>query len=153
MYDRNTSKVLNIRTERCYCSIRFTLFILEADYKFFARKVIRPFAAVHKKDIENEVRAINKLCQSLHPNIVQVFHHGYLKRDSAFYFMDMELCDFTLEQYMNDKNVSHLDKWSIIRAGGDLFFHVVDIALQIINGLVFIHACGEVHRDLSPQNG
>jgi serine/threonine protein kinase len=114
--------------------------------------LIRPFAEVHNKDIDNEVRAIDKLCRNLHPNIVQVFDHGHLKQDSAFYFMDMELCDFSLAQYMRDENVSYLDKWSIIRAGDDLFSHVVDIALQIINALVFIHACGEVHRDISPQN-
>jgi serine/threonine protein kinase len=116
---------------------------------------MRPFADVHNMDIDNEVRAINKLCRNLHPNLVQVFDHGHLKQDrhdSAFYFMDMELCDFNLGQYMRDENVSYLDKWSIIRAGADLFSHVVDIALQIINGLIFIHACGEVHRDISPQN-
>jgi len=55
--------------------------------------VVREFSGITKEDIDNEVRAITKLCKSRHSNIVHVIDHGPLKPDSAFYFIDMELCE------------------------------------------------------------
>jgi hypothetical protein len=42
----------------------------------FARKVIRPFVGIPDVDIQNEVRAINRLCRTGHPNIVQVLEYA-----------------------------------------------------------------------------
>lgn len=123
--------------------------------KSFARKVVRPFVGATEEDIRNEVRAIDKLCRSHHPNITQVLDHGELKPDTAYYYIDMELCAFTLEQYIHGKGpvpgwgVS----WESVRSGDNLRENVVRIFRHIVNGLIFIHEKNEVHRDLSPQNG
>jgi hypothetical protein len=42
----------------------------------FERKAIRPFVGIADVDIQNEVRAINRLCRTGHPNIVQVLEHA-----------------------------------------------------------------------------
>lgn len=111
-----------------------------------------------KKDIDNELRAIDKLCKTGHPSIVEVFEYGQLKPDLYFYYIDMELCDFTLEEYIHGKEVPRLKNWESIRSDKlfgayELKFYVLEIAEEILNGLIFIHRHDEVHRDLSPQNG
>jgi serine/threonine protein kinase len=64
----------------------------------FARKVSRPFAGiVTNVDLENEVRAIKTLCKTGHPNIVQVLEYGKLKKDGVFFYIDMDLCETSLE--------------------------------------------------------
>jgi len=87
-------------------------------------------------------------------NIVQVFQVGQLKHDTAFYFIDMELCEFTLGNYIHGLNTPHLVAWESVR-GVDftLRVEVQNIVGQIMDGLLFIHDQGEAHRDLTPQNG
>ena len=107
-----------------------------------------------QKDIDNEKRAINKLCLSSHPNIVQVFKHGSLAEITAFYFIDMELCDCNLEEYIHNKRAVPrlLSLKNAINHGlGPLY--VCRITQQITDGLKFMHDHNEVHRDFSPQNG
>jgi len=118
--------------------------------------VIRLFAGVTQKDIDNEVRAVNKLCNSKHPNIVEVFDLGKLKNDTVFYLIDMELCDFTLASYIRGENIPHLVNWNKVRQESvysDFPMEVKNIVGQITAGLIFIHSEGETHRDLTPQNG
>lgn len=119
----------------------------------FARKLIRPFARIKKEDIDNEFRALNKLCKSGHPNIVQVLDYGQLKENGAFYFIDMEFCNASLEMYLQGQKVEGLSEWSVVRQRDEVAEHAYAILQHIINGLMFIHFLGEVHRDLSPQNG
>ena len=97
---------------------------------------------------------VRKLCQSSHPNIVQVIQIGLLKPDSVFHYIDMELCDFTLEKYIYG-DVPHLANWTDIRWGPieSRIVEIAGIAEHIIQGLIFIHELDQVHRDLSPQNG
>jgi serine/threonine protein kinase len=115
--------------------------------------VIRLLGGVRAEDIDNEMRAITKLCKSSHPNIIQVFQHGELYRNSTVFFIDMELCDFSLERYCRGMDVPQLVNWTTIREQGALPASIRAINDQIINALVFIHEHGEVHRDLCPQNG
>lgn len=104
--------------------------------------------------MNNEVRALNKLCKTGHPNIVQVLAYGQLKNDGAFYFIDMELCGATLENYLKGRDIPELMAWTEIREKQELVTkNAYNILQHIINGLVYIHSQGEVHRDLSPQNG
>jgi serine/threonine protein kinase len=130
------------------------------------------FAAIRKEDIENEIRAITKLCKSEHPNIVQVLQYGQLQEGVAMYFIDMELCTVSLEQYIQAENVQELDQWkeyqkiakdptddsrktvrSLVQDKSQVPFTATYIILQhIVNGLLYIHCLREVHRDLSPQN-
>ena len=97
-------------------------------------------------DYENERRAVLKLCQSSHPNIVQVYEVGQLKRDSAFFFIDMELCSFTLAHYLRGVDVPKIDKWE---RKPEQIFRVLE---PVVDSLIFIHDHGEVHRDINPTN-
>ena len=96
---------------------------------------------------------MQKLCKSSHPNIVQIFDLGQLKPDSAFYFLDMELCDFTLEDYCRGFDVPILENWTVIRKQRALALSICLINDQIVDGLIYIHSSQEVHRDLTPHNG
>jgi len=128
-----------------------------ANGQAFARKIILPFGHMSESDVRNELRAIDKLCRSGHPNIVQVIDHGLLLPGMSFSYIDMELCDCSLEAYLNGVNVTSLRNWgSILRSGPDpesIGSCVVDILWDILNGLLFIHAHNEAHRDLCPSNG
>ena len=58
-------------------------------------KSLRIIGEVETSDIENEVRAIDKLCKpDGHRNIIIILDHGWLSFD--LYFIDMELCDLSL---------------------------------------------------------
>lgn len=97
-----------------------------------------------KASFENEVRAISKLCKAkAHPNIVAVFRQGEVK-NSALYYIDMELCDGNLDQFMRD----HLPSSTTPIHISDIW----NIMVQITSGLAYIHSCGEIHRDIKPRN-
>jgi serine/threonine protein kinase len=95
------------------------------------------------------MRAIDKLYVShSHPNIVSVLQHGELK--SNFYYIDMELCAYNLDDYLSRTPMFHFSP--------SLLAHVktmeaCEIMLQISNGVAYLHGYGEVHRDLKPRNG
>src|SRR5271169_6147536 len=61
--------------------------------KAFARKIIRALN-VPTAELANEIRAINKLVQTTHENLVEYFSHGNLL--PFLYFFDMELCEGNL---------------------------------------------------------
>lgn len=84
-----------------------------------------------------------KLCTGDNSNIIQVYAHGPIK-DSGCYYIDMELCDFNLKQFM--------ERFSFSSSEPITMPEVWNIILQVTNGLVFIHAQREVHRDLKPSN-
>jgi serine/threonine protein kinase len=121
----------------------------------FARKVSRPFAGiVTNVDLENEVRAIKRLCKTGHLNIVQVFEYGKLKLDGMFFYIDMELCKASLEGYLRGGVEVDGFAWKQICKDDVTMVQTSYTILQhIVNGLFYIHAMGEVHRDLSPHNG
>ena len=102
--------------------------------------------------MENEVKAAKCLGTKSHPNIIQVFEHGVL--DQVNYFIDMELCDLNLREFLRGEKVKPDDwflHWPIEDLGGRLFF-IVALLQEIANGLHFIHAHDQVHRDLKPEN-
>ena len=100
------------------------------------------------------MRVINKLSGDVHPNIVQVLRIGEII-GSPYYFIDMELCDINLEQYIYSnpsaaESFPHLvrEAPSAVQAS-----QVWNVMKQIARGLTFIHGHNEVHRDLKPHNG
>lgn len=120
---------------------------------------MRPFGKVTDEDIENEARAVQKLCGAeSHRNIVSVLRHGWLNAPFACYFIDMEYCTMDLQDKMGDMQPA-FDLW---RRGSTENMHrrrrmemieVVDIVANITAGLEYIHKHREVHRDLKPTNG
>ena len=67
----------------------------------FARKIVREIGQVSKSDIENEARVVRLLMEhGGHQNIVTILAHGF---NAAFdgYFIDMELRDMTLKDYID----------------------------------------------------
>jgi len=117
-------------------------------------KLLRPFVGLSQQEIDNEVRAMDKLCRTSHNNLIAIYGHGFL-RPHTFYFIDMECCDTNLEEYIQCKTrcVHGLMDWDKAIEMGHGEFIICAIMQQIISGLKYIHDQGEVHRDLNPQNG
>ena len=126
--------------------------------KVLARKIIRLNGRITENDIKNEMRAVAKLCMTehTHKNIVSVFEYG---RISAFLcFIDMELCDLNLEQWIfrtwdeatAKKLPSFLTEQLPPRAR---MGQVWDIMEDVTRAVAFIHGSHEIHRDLKPSNG
>jgi serine/threonine protein kinase len=116
---------------------------------------MRPFATRNDfADISNEVRAIEKLCKHGHENLIRVFNHGLLKLNHSIYFIDMELCELNLDEYLHNTitGVPGLPSWEFGISNGHASFLIFAIVQQIIRAIVFIHDQGEAHRDLAPQN-
>lgn len=120
----------------------------------FARKLIRPFAGrTTEEEIKNEVRAVEKLCNGSHPNIVKVFRHGRLRTEHSVYFIDMEWCDMNLDEFIKGvRPVTGLLDWPKAGNQNQIRYTISEIIKQILSGLIFIHGHDEVHRDISPQN-
>jgi serine/threonine protein kinase len=118
---------------------------------------------INAEDIQNEARAIKKLCGSgSHINIVEVTRLGELPH-SHYYFVDMELCALTLENYIYGTSTGQVrgsltPELSLPRFIQDApasikSLQIWNIMRQIASGVKFIHSHGEVHRDLKPSNG
>ena len=69
--------------------------------KPFARKLIRVSNAI-AQDVENEVKVVEALRKrGTHPNIVEILNHGWLETAGKVYFIDMELTNVTLTDYID----------------------------------------------------
>ena len=106
--------------------------------------------------IENEARAVRKLCKGRNPNLILVFDLGEFTY-SSYSFIDMELCDLSFQGYIHPTSAVHMGpglppplKDLPDTAIAD---HIWDIMRQIASGLKFMHENGEAHRDLKPSNG
>jgi len=71
-----------------------------------------------------------------------VLRHGTVK-DSGMFYIDMEYCESTLEQLLDD----HRTEFKQVPLS-----HLYAIMRDIAAGVAFIHDQREVHRDLKPRN-
>ena len=130
----------------------------------FARKIVREIGQVSKSDIENEARVVRLLMEhGGHQNIVTILAHGF---NAAFdgYFIDMELCDMTLKDYIDYLALSRelpLEATpslapSVVRLDCSQLLKMCNIwtiCAHIAAGLDFMHLRHQTHRDLKPCNG
>jgi serine/threonine protein kinase len=143
----------------------------------FARKIFRVNRAI-EEEVRVEAANLKILLRcGKHPHIINVFLYGWLKGVAKSYFMDMELADFSLCDYIKyffqDVPLPNISIPSSPSAGvspsnPSIFNRALSerncsikqrlqtiwtIGLHICNGLKFMHDSGLVHRDLKPQNG
>jgi hypothetical protein len=90
-------------------------------------------------------------------NVVLILRNGYLS-DSPYYYIDMEICHATLEQYIAGTEPSPYELLENERlfgvpTGQRGVWNTWDIMEQISSGMECIHKSGLLHCNLSPRNG
>ena len=84
-----------------------------------------------------------------------MFDYGEFKEDGMLFFIDMVLCQTSLEKYLGGGVEVEVngDNWQTICLDDVKFLETSYTMLQhVVNGLFYIHEIGEVNRDLTPHN-
>jgi len=105
--------------------------------------------------IENEVRNLTELCQQgPPPHIVNVLRIGEL-RNTRYLFIDMELCDLNLVEYIYCTKPREAVPTFFIKDQPPPMkaCQIWTVLLQIVKGVEYLHHKHMVHRDLKPANG
>lgn len=122
-----------------------------------ARKIIHFTGVVTESDSKNEIRAIEKLCmtQHTHKNIVSVFDYGRLSHSVCF--IDMELGDMNLDQWIyktwDDSTAKRLPFLATELCPQVRMGQIWKIMEDITRAVDFIHSSHDIHRDIKPSNG
>jgi serine/threonine protein kinase len=89
---------------------------------------------------------------------VEVLRHGE-KEYMSLYYIDMELCDLNLENYIAGHSSSTVSiEWQALQSANIHIPANVKLAMilsimnDITDGLVFMHSRKVIHRDLKPPN-
>ena len=118
----------------------------------YACKIIREQHGITPKDIDNELRAIRRICTTGHENIVQVYADWRETVNGVpSCYIVMELCGPNLEEYLNGCRREEYTIWDWWFNPGFGYFSM-DGQVDMVSGLVFIHSMNEIHRDLKPAN-
>ena len=88
-------------------------------------------------------------------NIVTVLYISQLPESRHELFLDMELCDLSLEDYLypgssKDHMILHFIKDALPPSKSCQIWHIIT---HITSGIQFLHSLNLVHRDLKPSNG
>jgi len=112
----------------------------------FARKHTRPFGTwFTEESVREELLATEFLGRGRNPYLVEILGSGQFPAPySRDFYIDMELCGNSLEQYLRDLDAPAHHQF--LRREIWLVMH------QISSGVEFIHNCNTVHRDLKPPN-
>lgn len=106
-----------------------------------ALKVIRPDRISDPDEVESYRKQFRfearKMARVNHPNVVKIFGTGEFGKD---WYLTMELVDGrSLKRVLDEEGV--LDPLEVAR-----------MAVQVVAGVIAIHATGIIHRDLKPDN-
>jgi serine/threonine-protein kinase len=102
-----------------------------------AIKIIRPELASDPDLVERFKREVRIARQIHHPNVVRIFEFGRTEHEGReLYYMTMEL-------------LSGVD---LKKRRARSLAEVLDLGIQICEGLEAAHRAGVVHRDVKPQN-
>jgi len=133
----------------------------------FARKVIN-INASGREHIKREADIMSELAsvgRTENLNIITIMRHGRLQGVARYYFIDMELGSFTLEDYIRwhfgftDLDIDwpvYTKERSIVERNCSPIARLENwctIGLHIASGLKYMHSHRYVHRDLKPANG
>lgn len=97
----------------------------------------------------SDVPSNNQLIQYL-PTI-----NGLDENYNYMLFMQMQLCDYSLDAWLEKRNNNKELMESIKTNKKELnkFYNTgIDIFKQILNGMEYVHSLGIIHRDLKPSN-
>src|SRR5579862_6677092 len=100
--------------------------------------------------MDNERRAITKLCQNQHENLIHVLNieETPAALDPFPMIVDMEFCVYDLEEFNRTGWLPFATFPEDSKAKS-----IWGIMSQVASGVAFIHEHKEIHRDLKPQNG
>lgn len=148
------------RIRKMYSSL-LTLMTSQA----FARKILRISHRVPEEDIKNEARVISSIHENGgHKNIIGILDHGWLKGSFNVYYIDMELAQLTLADYIDHLRGAKHSSSNIVSDLSPVFVNpsssferrvhnIWVVGRHVAEGLNFMHANKHVHRDLKPTNG
>ncbi len=108
--------------------------------RYVAIKVLAPPQSANQHDRELFKRRFSQESQALvlleHPHIVPIYHYGIVEDGSAY--IAMRLMRESLDAQLGDEPLAAQ--------------RVIDIALQLIEGLSYAHKKGVLHQDIKPKN-
>jgi len=120
---------------------------------------------VTKADVAGEAAVLDFIKSGGgHENLIQILRHDWLRGTASTYYIDMELAETTLTAYIAafrnqttpfaflNRNLAPV----FLQASCTIEERIQNlwvIGKHVIDGLVFLHAGGHVHRDLKPDNG
>ncbi len=103
-----------------------------------AVKLLRAVAAQDAVASDRLRREAEALGLAWHPNVVDVFEHGYLADGTSYLVMELLRGETLAARLEMSKRL--------------LPSELLPIAMQVCDALVAVHAAGVVHRDLKPSN-